>query len=166
MGHVAIPYKWKDFLFHSGCSFNVTSILTSGLTAGGRECRGRQTIFFTPKNLAMTSQSREKYTITVSGKCSGRRLLDQFSPNTRQRITILADKVSCRDCMQFSADRMHCIYKEFSQRGGTNLIRETLDASSHTERRLYLRVLGNRSSSNSTPGTGAESAKRAERGTG
>ena len=49
MGHVAIPYEWKEFLFHGRCSFNVTSILTSGLIFGGRESKdGRQTIFFTP----------------------------------------------------------------------------------------------------------------------
>ena len=51
MGHAAIPYKWKEFLFHRGCSCNVTSILTSGLIAGGRESKeGRQTVFFTPLN--------------------------------------------------------------------------------------------------------------------
>ena len=51
MGHVAIPYKWKESLFHRGCSFNVTSILTSGLRAGVRESKeGRQTTFFTPLN--------------------------------------------------------------------------------------------------------------------
>ena len=51
MGQVAIPYKWKEFLFHRGFSFNVTSILTSGLIAGGRKNKeGRQTIFFTPLN--------------------------------------------------------------------------------------------------------------------
>ena len=31
-GHVAIPHKWKEFLFHRGCSFDVTSILKAGLT--------------------------------------------------------------------------------------------------------------------------------------
>ena len=51
MGHVAIPYKWKEFLFHRGCSFDVTSIRRSGLLAGGRESKeGRQTIIFTPLN--------------------------------------------------------------------------------------------------------------------
>ena len=51
MGHVAIPYIWKEFLFHRGCSFDVTSILRSGLIAGGRESKeGRHTIFFTPLN--------------------------------------------------------------------------------------------------------------------
>ena len=45
MGHVATPYKWKEFLFHRGCSFTVTTILTSGHIAGGREGKeGRQTI--------------------------------------------------------------------------------------------------------------------------
>ena len=51
MGHVAIPYNWKEFLFHRGCSFDVTSILKSGLIAGGRESKeGKQTIFFTLLN--------------------------------------------------------------------------------------------------------------------
>ena len=51
MGHVAIPYKWKEFLFHRGGSYDVTSILKSGLIAGGRESKeGGQTIFFTLLN--------------------------------------------------------------------------------------------------------------------
>ena len=51
MGHAVIPYKWKEYLFHRGCSFNCTSILQSGLIAGGRASReGRQTVFFTPLN--------------------------------------------------------------------------------------------------------------------
>ena len=51
MGHVAIPYKWKEILFHRGCSFDVASVLKSGLIAGGKESKeGRQTIFFTPLN--------------------------------------------------------------------------------------------------------------------
>ena len=51
MGHVAIPDNWKEFLFHRGYSSDVTSILKSGLIAGGRERKeGRQTIFFTQLN--------------------------------------------------------------------------------------------------------------------
>ena len=51
MGHVAIPYKWKEFLFHRGCSYDVTSIFKSGLITGGRESKeGIQTILFTPLN--------------------------------------------------------------------------------------------------------------------
>ena len=39
MRHVAIPYKNERVLFHRGCSFGVTSILKSGLMAGGRESK-------------------------------------------------------------------------------------------------------------------------------
>ena len=79
MGHVAVPYKWKEFLFHRGCSNDVTSILKSGLVAGGRESKeGRQTLFFTPLNPFGDnpdeeepgddlSKPREKYTVTASG---------------------------------------------------------------------------------------------------
>ena len=49
MGHVAIPFKGKEFQFHRGCSFNSMSILDAGLVAGGKESKeGRQTVFFTP----------------------------------------------------------------------------------------------------------------------
>ena len=47
--HVAVQFKWKEFLLHRGCSRDVTSILRSGLIAGGRESKeGRQTTFITP----------------------------------------------------------------------------------------------------------------------
>ena len=36
LGHVLIPHNWKEFVFHRGCSFNLTSILNAGLIAGGR----------------------------------------------------------------------------------------------------------------------------------
>ena len=80
MGHVAIPYKWKVFLFHRGCSFNCTSILQSGLVAGGRKKQRRKTGrsphalsihlgTIQMKNiLPMTCRYREKYAITISGK--------------------------------------------------------------------------------------------------
>ena len=51
MVKVGIPYKSKEFLFHRGCSFDATSILQSGLIAGGKESRGRHTVFFTPLDL-------------------------------------------------------------------------------------------------------------------
>ena len=51
MGHVAVPYTWKEFVFHRGCSFHINSVLETGLIAGGRESKERrQTIFFTPLN--------------------------------------------------------------------------------------------------------------------
>ena len=68
MGHVAIPSRRKEFLFHRGCSFDVTLILRSGLIAGGMESKeGRQTAFFTQmesssghRQLAQLDQSTKK----------------------------------------------------------------------------------------------------------
>ena len=51
MYDVCIPYKWKECLFHQRCSYDVQSILRSGLLVGGRESKERrQTIFFTSLN--------------------------------------------------------------------------------------------------------------------
>ena len=51
MGHVAIPYNWKEFVFHRGCSFNINSSFETGLIVGGGESKEeRQTIIFTPLN--------------------------------------------------------------------------------------------------------------------
>ena len=94
MGHVAIPYKWKEFLFHRGCSFDVTLILRSGLIAARRQSNeGRQTIFFTPLNPFGDDPDEEEPSddlpkpricapLQSVEKESGRRLLDQFSPST------------------------------------------------------------------------------------
>ena len=47
MGHVLLPYRWKEFLYHEGCSFDMKSILEHG----GKETKeGRRTIFFSPLN--------------------------------------------------------------------------------------------------------------------
>ena len=44
MGHILIPYCWKEIYFHRSCSFSIQSIL-------GKESKGGpQTIFFTPLN--------------------------------------------------------------------------------------------------------------------
>ena len=51
MNHLEIPYNWREFVFHRGCSFNMKSILETGLIAGGKERKeGRQTISFTLPN--------------------------------------------------------------------------------------------------------------------
>ena len=55
----------------------------------------------------MTCQNRKKYTIIESGKILSTSSTDQFNPSTRQRITILADKVSCHYCIQLCASRLH-----------------------------------------------------------
>ena len=62
----------ERILFHKGCSFNVISILKSGLIAGERDSKeGRQTIFFTPLDPFGDNPDEEEPsddTITVSGK--------------------------------------------------------------------------------------------------
>ena len=137
MGHVTIPWKWKELLFHRGCSYDVTSIFMSGLIAGGRESKeGSHTIFFALLNpfggiqmnmiLAMTFRSRESTPPQQVEKSSGRRTLDQFSPSRRRRTTIVADKIPCRDCM-LCASRFR-LQGDFSKKG-RKFIRKTLDAS-------------------------------------
>ena len=60
LGHVLIPPCWKEFVFHRGFSFNVTSILDAGLIAGGRQGREtRRTVFFTPLNPRGTEEEQE-----------------------------------------------------------------------------------------------------------
>ena len=71
MGHVAIPYGWKEFVFHRGWSFNLSSILEIGLIAWWIEStEGRHTFFFTPLNpfwakfrLRMIAQDRESLSV-------------------------------------------------------------------------------------------------------
>ena len=68
--------SWKEFVFHRGCSFILTSIFNAGLIVGGREGREtRHTVFFTPsnhevpkkKNIVMSSRSPEKFTTKQVG---------------------------------------------------------------------------------------------------
>ena len=106
MGHVAIPYKMERVPLSSRMLFiNCTSILQTGPIAGWRESKeGRLTVFFTPPDLFGDNPDEEHPSDDFSDaeksalsekveNCSGQRLLYQFSPSTRQRITILADKV-------------------------------------------------------------------------
>ena len=37
MNRVAISFRWKELLYHSGSSFNVASILQTRLIAGGKD---------------------------------------------------------------------------------------------------------------------------------
>ena len=51
MEYIRIPYNWKGYIFHRGCSFSIQSILENGLIPGEKESdKGRQTVFFTPLN--------------------------------------------------------------------------------------------------------------------
>ena len=100
MGHVATPYNWKEFLYHRGFSFDVTSILQSGLVAGARESReGRQTIFFTPLNPFGDNPDEEKPSddLSIPRKVhyhsEWKNSQDAVSWINLARATILADKV-------------------------------------------------------------------------
>ena len=145
MGHVAVIYKWKEFWFHRGCSFDVTSILRSGLIAGGRESKGRKTDHLLHTSQPIRGQSRRrrtqrwpvkawKSTLLQQGNLVGPRLLDQFSPSTRQKTTISANQISCRNFIQRCASRFH-LQSDFSK-NGKNFVWKTSTP-------------GNRSSSNS-----------------
>ena len=47
MGHVAVLFNGKEFIFHLGCAFHPKPILDAGLVAG-RESKDGPTAFFTP----------------------------------------------------------------------------------------------------------------------
>ena len=60
LGDVLLPHNWKEFVFHRGSSFNLTSTLQAGLIAGGREAREtRHTVFFTSLNPRGTDVEEE-----------------------------------------------------------------------------------------------------------
>ena len=42
------PCTWKEFIYHVGRARDQYSVAVAGLVAGGKERKGRQTIFFTP----------------------------------------------------------------------------------------------------------------------
>ena len=51
MNHGAIPFRWKEFLYHVGSSFTVNSNLSAGFIAVGKDTEEvRQTVFFTPSD--------------------------------------------------------------------------------------------------------------------
>ena len=143
MGHAAIPYKWKEFLFHRGCSCNVTSILTSGLIAGGRESKeGRQTVFFTPLNPFGYNPDKAG----PSDDLSKPRKVHHYSKwKTRQDAVCWINLARAQDKgLQFWQTRSNavivhnsvptdCIFKVISQRGERTLFQRALDASSRTE---------------------------------
>ena len=48
MNYVLISYEWKNFIHLKRPARDRFSIAEAGLVAGGKENKGRQTIFFTP----------------------------------------------------------------------------------------------------------------------
>ena len=51
MDYTLIPYKWKEYIYHRGISWNCQSMLTCEIILGGKaDDRARQSVFFTPLN--------------------------------------------------------------------------------------------------------------------
>ena len=66
MGHDAVPSRWKEFLLHQGCSFDVTSIHRARLSAGGKGKEGRQAVFITPLTCFLGDNPEEEFNNDVS----------------------------------------------------------------------------------------------------
>ena len=98
MNHVAIPLRWKDFLYHVGSSFNVNSILQAGVIVGGKDTKqGRQTLFFTPlAPFGMPQKKNSKISQDVVSWIN-------LGKVTKEKVAILADKVSRHYLSRFSA---------------------------------------------------------------
>ena len=120
MGHVLLPYTWKELLYHKGCSFNMKSILEHGLIAGGKETKeGRRTIFFTPltepfwerwggRSSSWRPVSSEKVSLQQQLETWSRRcLLGKLIQSTGSRITIWADEITCDYRTQSFATGFH-----------------------------------------------------------
>ena len=99
-GEVAIPYKWKEFLF-------IEDVFLMSLQFSNQESsledekakrKNTQIIFFTPRIATRCGTRKLHYNNNKSKKLAGRSLLNQMIPSTRQRMTNLVDKVSCRSC--------------------------------------------------------------------
>ena len=46
-----IPSKFFEYIYHIGCTFNLQSIINSGLIPGGQNSSKTQTVFFLPVDL-------------------------------------------------------------------------------------------------------------------
>ena len=103
-----------------GCSYDATSILKSGLFAGGRESKeGRQTIFFTPLKPFGDISDEEEPRDDLS---KPRKVHYHSKWKSRQdavywsRSAVPANQISCRDCMRQCAGRLH-LQSDFSKKG-------------------------------------------------
>ena len=106
-GHVVFPFRWKEFLYHRGCSSNSKSILQAGVIAGGRDRKeGRKIVFFTPLDPFGDEAQEEiqQRLIEAEKECTetrnGRPHQDavywlQLASAQDKAIEVLIDKVSC-----------------------------------------------------------------------
>ena len=144
MGHVAISFYWKEFLFHRGCSFYLKSIFDAGLIAGGKERKeGHQTVLHSIRSQERRDWRKNRWWVIKAEKSSlqeqvetlsGRSLLDSFGQGTRKRTAHWADKISRSCCLRFCSGRLH--RKSGVQRRRKNSISEPLHASASSEDNL------------------------------
>ena len=117
MNHVAMPLRCEEFLYHSENSCTVNSFL-QGLIEGAKDTEeGRQTVFFTSSE-PFGDEAEEEYDDELSrprkvhyknkSKVSHDAVCwDNLGKRTRERIAILADKVSRHSPLRLSASRQH-----------------------------------------------------------
>ena len=65
---VLIPYKWSECFYHVGSSLCIHSIFHSGLLAGGKDTKGRQTVFFTALDYMSNVQKEEHQDVSKPRK--------------------------------------------------------------------------------------------------
>ena len=120
-----VPSRWARFdqvgVCWSECVQSVTRIDKGDNTTQvvSHLISARLGTIQTEKNLAMTYQSREKYTITVSGQHAGRRLLDQFSRAQDKGLRFWQTRSHA--VIVYSPVPADCIYKVISQKGERTL---------------------------------------------
>ena len=137
MGHVAIPFKWKEFLFHGGFPYNVTSIFKSGLIAGGRERKeGRQTIFFTP--LIHSGEPSDDFSKPRKAHyhwqwTSRQDAVYWINLARAQEKDFNLGRQDPRALIVYNSVPADCIYKVISQKRGKNFKSKTLNTSACPE---------------------------------
>ena len=142
--HVALPYNWKESMFHKGSSFDCTSILKSGLVAGGRTSKdGRLTLFFAPLNPTLENEPGE--TLTSDDFTKPRMEHYRSKWRTCQCAVYWVNLARAQDeGLQFwqrwsnaiaenSSLQPECIYKVLFSKRRTSFVREHRDASTSTK---------------------------------
>ena len=135
MGHVANSIYWTEFVFHRGCSFNVNSILTTGLIARGRGSKeGRQTIFFTPLNPLGENPDDEAPSdgLSIPRKVHYKRTQDAvywIHLARAQDHGLRFWQTRSNAIFVHNPVPADCIYEVTSQKRTSNVIRETLNIS-------------------------------------
>ena len=124
MGHVAIPDKWKEFLFHRGCSYDVISILKSGLITGETRKLRRKTEnndFWDNPDEEEPSEDFSKsrrvhhHSKLKSGQGAVYWINLAQAPDTGLQFC-QSNQMPCHFCRQFCAGRLH-LQRNFSKMG-------------------------------------------------